>query len=247
MKTRYKNILFFGTAAIAVLFGLSFLLYDTINPAELALPHTEYGTIDYVSIGYDASKIDFENKISSRNIQYTQGDNFILLSGMIKESYPPHSSYCGYVMSKNMEDYWYSSSYSKDTLTSSQLYDENPHPCRPNLDSCHCSLEKILSEQSLSELSYLTPKEEEFVGRLVLDELKQNPNLNSDFQIGKYNFEYENDHDRIISFCGIFTEERQNRYFVGDIKNDSIIDFGLESNLPKLCTINGAAKIFNNG
>lgn len=243
MKTRFLIIVGI-IVAVAVFFGLSFLLYGTINPAELTLPRTEYGTIDYVSLGYDASKVDFKNKIALKNIQYTP-DNFILLSGMIAESYPPRSSYCGYVMSENMEEYWYSSSHFKDMLTSSQLNDENPHPCMPNLDSCHCNLEKMLYEQNITELSYLTTEEEEFVGRLVLDELKQNPNLNSDFQVGNYNFEYENDHD-VLSFCGIFTEERQNRYFVGDIKNGAVIDYGLERNLPKLCAINDVAKIFNN-
>lgn len=242
MKTRHRNTIFFGISGIAIFLAVIFLFYDTINPLDLALPRTEYGTIDYVKIGHDASKRDFEFKLALSNIQYDPND-FILLTGGIQESYPPRSSYCGYVISDNMEDYWYSSSHHKNTITNSQIHDENPYPCQPNRNSCHCMIEKKLSEQSISELSYFTEDQENLVGKLVLERILQNPNLNSDFKVGKFNFEYK-DYDDVTSFCGVFTEQKQNRYFGGDIRNNTIIDFHLENELPKLCSISDNAKIF---
>ncbi|NIU01059.1 MAG: hypothetical protein GWN01_09080, partial [Nitrosopumilaceae archaeon] len=107
----------------------------------------------------DGSKRDFEFNLSLNGINYDP-DNLILLTGGIQESYPPRSNYCGYVISNSMEDYWYSSSHYKNTITSSQIHDENPYPCKPNRNSCHCMIEKKLAEQSISELSYFTLEQE---------------------------------------------------------------------------------------
>ena len=141
------------------------------------------------------------------------------------------------------KDYWYSSTHHKDKLTG-KLHNDNQNPCRPNFISCHCGLEKRIAEQELSEMSFFTYEDENLVGNLVLENLQGNPNLNSDFSVGKYNFANEN-YNNMISFCGEFAEEKEgSSYFTGVIQDDSILQFGLDDKLPKLCAISDDAKIF---
>ena len=77
--------------------------------------------------------------------EYTS-ENFVFVGGASRTSYPPFSSYCGYVLANNNEDYWYSNSFHNDTITNAEIYDKNPKPCESNKGSCFCILEKLLEE-----------------------------------------------------------------------------------------------------
>lgn len=147
MKTRLLIIIGLvgiSMIVISLLMIVSFSLYGDGNFLELGLPHTEYGTIDYVKIGYDASLNDFKSKLGEKNIQYTSNE-LTFISGMSLTSDPPHTDYCGYVVTDN-DDYWYQSSFHKDTLSRNEITDENPMPCKPNVMSCICLLEEKLAK-----------------------------------------------------------------------------------------------------
>lgn len=258
MKTRYKNILFFGITGVAVFFGLSFLLFETINPVELTLPRTEYGTIDYVKIGYDASLNDFKSKLDEQNIQYNSSD-LIFISGMSLLSDPPHTDYCGYVISGD-DDYWYQSSFHKDTLSRNEITKENPMPCKPNVGSCICSLETKITEKYTDNLSFFNSAEQKFVEETVqkfLGRTNMAPGPEK-FVVGKYNHQFE---EEDIAFCGVFVSElvktpdpeiilrnnvTKHGYFQGTIRDETkVLGFQGTVDSEKLCAINADVEIIH--
>ena len=73
MKTRLLVII--GLTMILAMIIVSFALYGHGNFLELGLPHIEYGTIDYVKIGYDASLNDFKLKLGEKNMVLVQNSD----------------------------------------------------------------------------------------------------------------------------------------------------------------------------
>lgn len=151
MKTR---IIITGSiiAVVGLLMLVSLSLYDSLNFFELGLPHNRYGQIDYEKIGYDKSLDDFARKLDEKNISYVH-DDLVFIQGMSLTSYPPTTDYCGYVLAEDGNDYWYWSSFHKDTLKRNEITDENPMPCRPNIRSCICSLETRIAEKNLMDIN----------------------------------------------------------------------------------------------
>lgn len=61
------------------------------------------------------------------------------------------------------------------------------------------------------------------ISSLLSERFEYNPNINSRFYVGKYNFEYED--KQFSSFCGKFAgNERENQYFKGIVKRNMLID-----------------------
>lgn len=257
MKTRVFVILGIALAVLGLLMLVSLLLYDNLNFLEVGLPHNKYGQIDYEKIGYQKSLDDFARKLDEKNILYSP-DDLVFIQGMSLTSYPPITDYCGYVMAKDGSDYWYWSTFHKDTLSRNEMTEENPMPCRPNMGSCICSLETKIAEKNTDTLSYFDSEEQKFVEGIVHKYLSS---INmaggpEKFVVGKYNHKFESDD---IAFCGAFVSEmvtnpepdkvlRENvtkvRYMQGTIRDTSqVLGFSISVDSEKLCAINPDAKI----
>ena len=126
--------------------------------------------IDYERIGNFLSETQFKKMLSEKNIEYAP-DNFLLIEGSMLPMGIPIVEYCGYVLSNDNEDYWFSSSYYDDALTSYDIHDKNPSPCKAGEYSCGCSLQIQLEEKNLKELSYFDKSQEAHVGKIFQDYL----------------------------------------------------------------------------
>jgi len=213
-----------------------------VDLSKINLPPTKYGGIDYGKIGYLVSENQFKKMLADKNIEYSSG-NLSFIEGLSLTSDPPYTDYCGYVVSSGKQDYWFWSSFYNDTLTSAKFYNENPDPCKPNYDSCTCTLQRQLAEKNLKELSYLTDSEEQIIGKSLQRYLSETPvsNVSDKFVVGKYNFESPN----TIPYCGKFVDDNQDVYFQGYIQKDNIMAFELAFEKPKLCAISDDAGIFD--
>ena len=216
-------------------------IFGKVDLSRISPSTTQDGQIDYGKIGHMVSENKFKKMLDEKNIRYDSND-FILIDGITLTSYPPISGYCGYVIDTNNEDYWFSSTFHKDTITDYVIFEQNPEPCKPSTHSCFCSLQYNLAEKNL-ELSYFTTAEEETVGKLISNYLNHTKisNVSNQFVVGKYNLESES---ADIHYCGAFTWGVAIKHFEGYIKNGNVMDFGLASEKPKLCTINDNAKMF---
>jgi len=194
--------------------------------------------IDYDRIGHFLSETQFKKMLAEKNIEYTP-DNFLLIEGMMLPMGIPIIDYCGYALSDDNEDYWFSSSYHDDALTSYKIDDENPNPCRAGEYSCGCSLQTQLEEKNLEELSYFDKSQETRVGKIFQDYLNEGykvVNVPNSFVVGKYNLEISPD---ITSFCGQFKGKYHEWYFLGHINGSELVNWSLElDEKPKLCAIN---------
>ncbi|QLH06652.1 hypothetical protein [Nitrosopumilus ureiphilus] len=181
--------------------------------------------IDYDRIGFAVSENQFIKMLDENNIEYDR-EELLLVSGFAQLSLPPTSGYCGYVLDKTPEDYWFSSSYHFDTLLSSNLYDENPNPCISAMSfTCECSIQTQLKENELTELSYFDESQEKHVGNMFRDYLNEGgkiANAPNSFIIGKYNMDLDSD---ITLFCGQF-QGKQYWHFTGSINDTKISDWG---------------------
>ncbi|HWP52472.1 MAG TPA: hypothetical protein VNK07_00265 [Candidatus Binatia bacterium] len=212
-------------------------MFGKIDLSKINLPPTEYGQIDYTKIGHLVSESKFKRMLDERNIRYDP-DNFILIDGMEAESYPPISGYCGYVLDTKNEDYWFSSTFRKDTISDYKIFEQNPDPCRPGYMSCFCSLQTSLAEKNLEDLSYFDESEDAGVGKILQDYLNEEnriENVPASFVVGKYNLEIE---PNITSFCGQFKGNHNEWYFHGSINGTNVADFFLDlDKKPNLCAI----------
>jgi hypothetical protein len=177
------------------------------------------------------------------DIKYAD-NNFLLLTGESLLSYPPFTSYCGYVMEDNEEEHWFSSSFHRDTLTSYKISRYNPEPCKPGFASCFCNLQTKIAENNLKQMSYFSKSEEETVGEAMVQYLDKTKvvNVSNDFSVGKYNLQAD---PSLVHYCGKFTWGEQLQYFEGYMKDSNVVFFELAPEQQKLCAINVDAKIFS--
>lgn len=201
--------------------------------------------IDYERIGHFLSETQFKMMLAEKNLEYTP-DNFLLITGMMLPMGIPIIDYCGYALSDDNEDYWFSSSYHDDALTSYEIHDENPSPCIVGDYSCGCSLQTQLEEKNLKELSYFDESQEAQVGKIFQDYLNEGykvVNVPDSFVVGKYNLEIAPD---ITSFCGQFKGKYHERYFLGNINGSEVVNWSLElDKKPKLCAINENSTVYH--
>ena len=199
--------------------------------------------INYDKIGLTLSESKFKSLLEEKNITY-ESENMLLITGYSDLSLPPSTGYCGYVLDNASEDYWFSSSYAFPTFHNDDLYDENPHPCKPNLGSCGCTLQTKLAEKNLQELSYYDDIQQTTVGNIFKDYLNEGgkiSNVPNSFTVGKYNLDIGDD---VESFCGQF-QGKAYWHFRGKIKDSAVINFSLEvDERPPLCAITDNPIIF---
>lgn len=195
-----------------------------------------YEVINYEKIGHVLSERQFQDLLEEKNIQYNK-DDLLLIQGMMLPMGIPSIDYCGYVLSDNNEDYWFSSNTVGFNLTSYNFYDENTEPCKVGDLSCGCSLQTQLVEKNIKELSYYDEVQEKLIGNIFADYLNEGykiANVPNVFVIGKYNLEITPD---VTSFCGQF-QGKSYWYFHGSIKESKVIEFMLDiPEKPKLCAI----------
>lgn len=258
MKNIYKISIITGIV-ICSLVIMSFSIYGTVNFLELNLPHNKYDQVDYDKIGYETALDDFIKKLDEKNIQYNS-DDLTFIQGISLQSLPPITDYCGYVSADDGSDYWYESTFQKDTLRQNAVTEENPMPCKPNMGSCICSLETKLAEKNTTTLSYFNSPEQKFVEDIVQKYLGS-INIASGpekFVIGKYNHQFEKDD---IAFCGAFVSElienpdpekvlRENvtkiRNMQGTIRNQTqVLGFSISVDSENLCAINENATVIH--
>ena len=198
--------------------------------------------IEYEKIGHFLSEAKFKEILTDKNISYNQSD-FMVIEGMMLPMGIPEVGYCGYVMSNEQQEYWFSSSTHGFKLLNFEIHEENPEPCFPNTFSCFCSLQTQLAEKDTSELTYFTKSEEDEVGKSVSQYLNdtQIANVSNQFIVGKYNLESDLA-DR--HYCGAFLWGANLKNFEGYIKNGKVVDFMLASYKPKLCAISDDARTF---
>ena len=83
MKSIFFAIIVGVIIAGSIVFAMPFLFpFDQETVVDVPLSDSQDGRIDYVAIGFDASKKDFEDKLASRNVQYDPND-LLFKSGLI--------------------------------------------------------------------------------------------------------------------------------------------------------------------
>lgn len=222
--------------------------YSVDNNGKVDLEKTpiplneKYDRIDYSRLGQLVAETDLKHKLSQKNIEYAE-DDYIFTPGFSHDSFPPHTGYCAFVNASDGEDYWYTGGFHQDTLTSSKVHDENPHPCGPNEFSCTCFLSKQLAIENMETLSYFDTSEEKSVGQALQKYLVKTyvANVSNQFIVGKYNFDFGSD---ITSFCGKFVGKTTHVEFEGTIQDSKVSSFML-SYSPELCAISEDATTFD--
>jgi len=160
---------------------------------------------------------------------------------------------CGAVIDVNSQTHWFeidSLSEPRNMIT----YSENPHVCKINYTSCFCNAQMKLTALTIEELSYLTPEQEQQVGKRVQKYFETIPHQIplSKFVVGKFNF---NLGDKYTEICGAIVSESDGNdivrdgvsiysYFSGAIEGPSLWDFSLSVDNEDLCAISDDAKIF---
>jgi len=213
-----------------------------IDLFSIPLPINEkYHRVDYGELGHLVVEQDLKSKLAKEKIKYSEG-KYIFQDGFTLTSYPPHSGYCAFIESDDGEDYWYEGGFSRDTLTRSELYDDNPNSCKQNEGSCTCFIVKEQAIANVSTLSYFDKIEEEFVGKALKEYLTETKvsNVSNQFVVGKFNFDYDDDG---ISFCGKFVESDIRNTFEGTLKDSKVTSFGMRPPM-ELCAINNDSIIY---
>lgn len=149
--------------------------------------------------------------------------------------------YCSYALADDGKEYYgYSSSGVGDhpsgigsTVSNTvRIMDSHSETCRPNYNSCMCSLEQEIAARFGPELSYFDEEEEKEVAGLVRQEFETNvANVPSEFElvVGKYNFDYGQEY---TEFCGKTSFGRE---FSGVLLDGSMVDFSITIENSGLC------------
>ena len=213
-----------------------------IDLFNIPLPINEkYNFVDYGMLGYLVAEHDLKSKLVERDIVYFE-ENYTFQEGFTLDSYPPHSGYCALVESDKGKDYWYEGGFHRDTLTRSELHDDNPNSCEPNSFSCTCSIVKQQAIENIGKLSYFDKAQEAFVGKKLQEYLAETKvsNVPNQFVVGQYNFDYDGG---FVSFCGKFVESNPRNTFEGAIKESIVTSFSMHPPM-ELCAINDDAVVY---
>ena len=213
-----------------------------IDLFNIPLPIDEkYNQVDYGKLGYLVAENDLKSKLQQRNIAYSE-ENYTFRQGFTLSSNPPHSGYCALVKSDDGKDYWYEGGFHRDTLSRSELHNNNPNSCEPNSFSCTCSIIKDYAIDNVGTLSYFDELEERATAKALQEYLKftKVSNVPNQFVVGKYNFDYDGDY---VSFCGKFVEQIARNTFEGAIKDNAVTSFSLRPPM-ELCAINYGAIVY---
>ena len=145
---------------------------------------------------------------------------------------------CGIAVDGSEKLHW----FAVDSLSNPShmtVFQENPQPCKVSTSSCFCDAYVELVA-STTELTYFTPEEEQKYSNILIDYLsEENINRTPKFLIGKLNIDYT---DSAIGYCGQIWGENTYGFFSGGIINDTVINYGIDKELPLLCAISDDAK-----
>ena len=216
--------------------------HNKIDLFDIPLPIDEkHDRVDYGELGYLVVEHDLKSKLAREKIEYSEG-KYVFQTGVTLTSYPPHSSYCGFVESNKGDVYWYEGGFHRDTLTSSGLLEDNPHSCLPNSYSCTCSIVQQHAIENVGELLYFDKAEEEFAGKALQEYLAETKvsNVPNQFVVGKYNFDYDGE---MVSFCGKFVESNPRNTFEGAIQESKVTSFSMRPPM-ELCAISNDATVY---
>ena len=135
----------------------SVFIYGTIDITQFAVPHGIYGGIDYDELAWLDTEKDFKRMLDERNIVYSN-ENFGTKSDYhsnsrnydnIEYQTVMPAKYCGFVISEDRVEYWYTATFDK-VITSSELHKENPYDCSDESKECGCSIQER-TRKSFSE------------------------------------------------------------------------------------------------
>ena len=145
---------------------------------------------------------------------------------------------CGIAVDDSEKLHW----FAVDSISNPSrmtVFQENPQPCKVNTSSCFCDAYVELVA-STTELTYFTLKEEQKYSDILIDYLSEkNINRTPKFLIGKLNINYT---DSAIGYCGQIWGENTYGFFSGGIINYTVMDYGIDKELPLLCAISDDAK-----
>ena len=221
-----------------VVFGLAMLTFNFEKPVDSEIP---------LEIQKYVFSSDIEKLLTQNQIEYS--DKLVVTGGPAFTGDPG----CGAVMDVDSQTHW----FEIDSISEPReitIYSENPMPCKINHTSCFCNAQTKFAEVMISELSYLTPIEEEQIGQRVKTYLETIPHQIpvTKFVVGRYNLDLGEQYDEI---CGILLtrgdfEDRFNedysvyKYFSAAKEENKLWDFSLSVGNKKLCAIPDDAQIF---
>lgn len=222
----------------------------TVTSNNDYLPYTENynvpfdyeGRIDYDGLIMKLMPEIFQEHLRKQGVE-VERQNIELLHGPQYAMYQESSSVCGYVVDDDKTIYWLEG-FLNQTSTEHQIYKQNPMPCKINQGSCWCTADTLVAEQLIENKTYLTAQQEQTVADLIIQDQKDNPNMNHyQFKAGYYNYDYGV--DGIIPFCGELLGKSRNPYFEGVVgQSQTLEDFSLEKNLSPLCAIKQNATVY---
>ncbi|TAK15907.1 MAG: hypothetical protein EPO37_09425 [Nitrosarchaeum sp.] len=145
---------------------------------------------------------------------------------------------CGIAVDDSDKLHW----FAVDSLSNPSrmtVFQENPQPCQVNMSSCFCDAYVELVAPT-TNLTYFTLQEEQKYSDILIDYLsEENINRTPKFLIGKLNINYT---DSAIGYCGQIWGKNTYGFFSGGIINDTVINYGIDKELPLLCAISDDAK-----
>lgn len=157
---RKKNLSkkFYFCVPATVLFVMVFysaFIYGTPDITQFAVPRGIHGGINYDVVAWRDTETDFTRLLAEKNIiyskenmdtkyDYTNGIN----SGNIEYQIIMPANYCGFAISDDAKEYWYTATFDK-TITSSELHEENPYDCSSESKECVCGMQERIKERFL--------------------------------------------------------------------------------------------------
>lgn len=192
-------------------------------------------TIENASGSKNTEKDTIAKLLAEYTIEYLP-DKLVVTGGPAIRGDPR----CGAAIDLNATTHW----FIIDSISNPQkmtLFSENPNPCQVNTDSCFCDVQMEVAALTLDSMSYFSPEEEKKFANVLIDYLvKENINRTPKFMIGKFNINYTN--PSAIGYCGELWGYNTIDFFSGAIVDDQVKNYGLESELPPICSISEDAK-----
>lgn len=151
-KLSKKFYLLIPVIIFIVMLFYSVFIYDTIDITQFAVPHGIYGSIDYDTVAWLDTEKDFKRILDERKIEYSE-DNFNTSfdyngdrnNDNLEYQIIMPANYCGFVISDEGEEYWYTATFDK-IITSSELHEENPYDCSGESKECVCGIQERIKK-----------------------------------------------------------------------------------------------------
>ena len=154
-KLSKKIYLIIPAIIFIVMMFYSVFIYGTTDITQFAVPRGIYGGIDYDTVAWLDTKKDFKRILGEKNIIFSN-ENFNTTydyaggvnSDNIEYQIIMPANYCGFVISDEGEEYWYTATFDK-IITSSELHEANPYDCSGESKECACSMQESMRKRFL--------------------------------------------------------------------------------------------------